>query len=107
MGGNNALIVQDFTNQDQMIHHIIASAFISAGQRCSCARRLIIHNKHLDLLEPLLKRISTLPISNYPSKKEPFMGPVVLGNIKSLLLKHRFKQTQTLLKSLIWVWWVG
>ncbi len=41
MGGNNALIVADAADIDAALHVIIQSAFISAGQRCTCARRLI------------------------------------------------------------------
>lgn len=42
MGGNNALIVADAADIDAALHVIIQSAFISAGQRCTCARRLIV-----------------------------------------------------------------
>lgn len=42
MGGNNALIVADVADIDAALHVIIQSAFISAGQRCTCARRLIV-----------------------------------------------------------------
>jgi succinylglutamic semialdehyde dehydrogenase len=42
MGGNNALIVADVTDSDAALNVIIQSAFISAGQRCTCARRLLI-----------------------------------------------------------------
>ncbi len=37
MGGNNALIVADVADIDAALHVIIQSAFISAGQRCTCA----------------------------------------------------------------------
>jgi acyl-CoA reductase-like NAD-dependent aldehyde dehydrogenase len=42
MGGNNALIVADVADSDAALNVIIQSAFISAGQRCTCARRLLI-----------------------------------------------------------------
>ncbi len=42
MGGNNALIVADVADVDAALNVIIQSAFISAGQRCTCARRLIV-----------------------------------------------------------------
>ncbi len=38
MGGNNALIVADVADIDAALHVIIQSAFIFAGQRCTCAR---------------------------------------------------------------------
>ncbi|MBU2114576.1 MAG: aldehyde dehydrogenase family protein, partial [Gammaproteobacteria bacterium] len=42
MGGNNPLIVQDVSNIDATVHDIVQSAFISAGQRCTCARKLFL-----------------------------------------------------------------
>lgn len=41
MGGNNALIIDEITDFDAVLHLTLQSAFISAGQRCTCARRLI------------------------------------------------------------------
>ncbi len=38
MGGNNPLIVEDPDDIDGAVHLAIQSAFITAGQRCTCAR---------------------------------------------------------------------
>jgi acyl-CoA reductase-like NAD-dependent aldehyde dehydrogenase len=42
MGGNNPLIVDDPQDIDAAVHLTIQSAFITAGQRCTCARRLLV-----------------------------------------------------------------
>ena len=42
MGGNNPLIIHDAQDADAAADIATVSAFISAGQRCSCARRLIL-----------------------------------------------------------------
>ncbi|MDP1346578.1 aldehyde dehydrogenase family protein, partial [Klebsiella pneumoniae] len=42
MGGNNALLVADAADLDAALQVSIQSAFISAGQRCTCARRRIV-----------------------------------------------------------------
>lgn len=42
MGGNNALIVEDPADIDAAVNITLQSAFISAGQRCTCARRLLV-----------------------------------------------------------------
>jgi len=44
MGGNNPLIVKDVTDVDAVVHDIIQSAFVTTGQRCTCARRLFLEN---------------------------------------------------------------
>lgn len=42
MGGNNPLIIEDAANIDAAVHLTLQSAFITAGQRCTCARRLLV-----------------------------------------------------------------
>merc|ERR1711941_256009 len=42
MGGNNPLIVDRNVPVDQAVELIIQSAFATSGQRCTCARRLIV-----------------------------------------------------------------
>src|SRR6185295_729544 len=42
MGGNNPLLVHRAKDLDAAAYMTIQSAFITAGQRCSCARRLIV-----------------------------------------------------------------
>lgn len=42
MGGNNPLLVDEVKDLDAAVYTIIQSAFISAGQRCTCARRLLV-----------------------------------------------------------------
>jgi succinylglutamic semialdehyde dehydrogenase len=42
MGGNNPLVIWDVKEVDAAVFMAVSSAFISAGQRCTCARRLIV-----------------------------------------------------------------
>ena len=41
MGGNNPLVVDRIHNPKAAIASIIQSAYITSGQRCTCARRLL------------------------------------------------------------------
>jgi succinylglutamic semialdehyde dehydrogenase len=88
MGGNNALIVGDVANIDAAVHHIIQSAFISAGQRCTCARRLFVHAG--DAGDKLLRRLvdvaSRLKVGAFDDEPAPFMGAVVSVNAANKLL---------------------
>ena len=97
MGGNNPIIVEDA--MDGMIDTIIASAFITSGQRCSCARRLIVNSAHADCIPTLIRRIQGLNIATYPAPNDPFMGPVVLPSIKTRILDGVFDGYETLLAS--------
>ncbi len=83
MGGNNALVVGDVanidTNIDAATHAIVQSAFISAGQRCTCARRLIlIDGPATDaLLARLVKVSANIRVGAFDTEPPPFMGAVV------------------------------
>ncbi len=79
MGGNNPLIVWDATDTEAAANLVLHSAFITAGQRCSCARRLIIRDDQagdalLAALDALLDRVR---IGLPDADPEPFMGPLV------------------------------
>ncbi len=79
MGGNNPLIIGNISDSDQAILTIIQSSFISAGQRCTCTRRLIIieNNQTEILLQKLVEKLKQIRV-NYPkTNPEPFMGPVI------------------------------
>jgi len=89
MGGNNPLVVWDVDNIDAAVHHTVMSAFISAGQRCTCARRLVIHDtpegqRFLDRLVDVAGRITVGPSAAEP---QPFMGPVVSAAVAGKLLQ--------------------
>ena len=58
MGGNNPLIVHRVDDFESAAYWTIQSAFISSGQRCSCARRLIVTDeKFVEHLARLIQRI--------------------------------------------------
>jgi succinylglutamic semialdehyde dehydrogenase len=79
MGGNNPLVVMDVKNQQAAAYHTLVSAYITSGQRCTCARRLIVPRGHagdefIDLVEKMTRQLKVGPYTQTP---EPFMGPVI------------------------------
>ena len=93
MGGNNPLVVWDINDDpkdiDAAVHHAVMSAFISAGQRCTCARRLIIQDTPAGqaFLERLVKVASTLQVGASNAEPQPFMGPVVSSAVAARLVQ--------------------
>lgn len=88
MGGNNPLIVEDVANVDAAVHHTIQSAFISAGQRCTCARRLLVPNTPAGdaFLARLAEVAGKLQVGRWDDEQQPFMGAVIsLAAANSLL----------------------
>lgn len=78
LGGNNPLIAWD-GDPDSAASIIVASAFISAGQRCSCARRLILPDGQAGdaILAAAVDYAGRLSIGNWDDAVEPSMGPLV------------------------------
>ena len=80
MGGNNPLIVWDTAPDtlDAVAALVVQSAYLSAGQRCTCARRLIVRDGDEG---PLLDRVTALIdriIIGAPfDEPQPFIGPVI------------------------------
>lgn len=79
MGGNNALIVQGYQDLDAAVLLTIQSAFISAGQRCTCARRLLVKRGVAGdaFLARLVAVSASLQVGHPEQDPAPFMGPVI------------------------------
>ena len=89
MGGNNALIVDQLADIDAAVYCIIQSAFISAGQRCTCARRLLVPEGEWGdgLLGRLVSVAASLRVGAYDAEPAPFMGAVISLDAAQHLLK--------------------
>ncbi len=78
MGGNNPIIVWDTRDLHSAAVLVAQSAFLSAGQRCTAARRLIIRDDMYDAFIPELKKLTDRLVIDEPfSDPPPFMGPVI------------------------------
>jgi succinylglutamic semialdehyde dehydrogenase len=77
MGGNNPLIVWDAADASAAAEIIVQSAFLSAGQRCTCARRLILRDGDKATLEAVRALMDRLIIGAPFDVPAPFMGPVI------------------------------
>ncbi len=89
MGGNNPLVVWDVQDIDAAVHHAVMSAFISAGQRCTCARRLIVQDtpQGQAFIERLVEVAGKLQVGPSNAEPQPFMGPVVSAAVAANLVK--------------------
>lgn len=88
MGGNNPLIAFEIKDITAAAYYTVQSAFITAGQRCSCARRLIIPAGSAGdaLLDKLMQLMQQLRVGVYTDEPEPFMGPVISSVVAEKLL---------------------
>ena len=78
MGGNNPIVVWDTPDLHTAAVLIVQSAFTTAGQRCTAARRLIVQESLADPLLEELERLTRRLIVGAPhDDPQPFMGPVI------------------------------
>ena len=89
MGGNNPLVVWDVQDIDAAVHHTVMSAFISAGQRCTCARRLVVQDNEQGqaFIDRLVEVASRLQVGASKAEPQPFMGPVVSAAVAARLVQ--------------------
>ncbi|ORT51812.1 succinylglutamate-semialdehyde dehydrogenase [Vibrio sp. qd031] len=98
MGGNNPLVISESMGDlDAAVYTIIQSAFISAGQRCTCARRLYVPlgDKGDALLDKLVSATAQIRIDQPFAEPAPFMGPQISKQAVQVIL-----DAQTNLQSL-------
>jgi succinylglutamic semialdehyde dehydrogenase len=78
MGGNNPIVVWDTPKIGDAAVLIVQSAFTTAGQRCTAARRLIVKSDLYDEVIAEVKRLTDRIIIGAPfDDPAPFMGPVI------------------------------
>lgn len=81
MGGNNPLIVSNASNTNAVVHDIIQSAFITSGQRCTCARRLMLPEgpEGDAILAKLIESTKAIVVGDslVEGATEPFMGSMI------------------------------
>ncbi len=78
MGGNNPIIVWDAPDISTAAIIVVQSAFLTSGQRCTAARRLIVRDGlHEELYTEIVKICNRLIVDAPHSTPTPFMGPVI------------------------------
>ncbi|HEV2043762.1 MAG TPA: succinylglutamate-semialdehyde dehydrogenase, partial [Sphingomicrobium sp.] len=78
LGGNNPLIVWQAADIDAAAMIAVQSAYLSAGQRCTAARRLIVEDGAEEpLIAAITKLIDRIIVDHPHASPAPFMGPLI------------------------------
>ncbi|GMN02733.1 succinylglutamate-semialdehyde dehydrogenase [Erythrobacter sp. MTPC3] len=86
MGGNNPMVVMPTPKLQDAAVLIVQSAFMTAGQRCTAARRLIVLDEVFDdLMAELIPLTKKLIVGDPLDDPQPFMGPVIDNETADLL----------------------
>ena len=77
LGGNNAIIVDEFANLEIAVPGIVFGSVGTAGQRCTSTRRIIVHRSRLaELKTRLVNAYGKVRIGD-PMEKNTLMGPLI------------------------------
>jgi len=79
MGGNNPLIIKGVQDIKAAVHDILQSAYISSGQRCTCARRLYVEQGEQGdaLIAMLVDAVKQIKVGPWNVQPQPFMGSMI------------------------------
>lgn len=88
LGGNNPLVVWDAGDPEAVAALVVQSAFITTGQRCSCARRLIVSDDAAGraVIDAVAALSEQLMIGPWNGREEPFMGPLISDRAAAMAL---------------------
>jgi RHH-type proline utilization regulon transcriptional repressor/proline dehydrogenase/delta 1-pyrroline-5-carboxylate dehydrogenase len=87
-GGQNAMIVDSSALAEQVVVDVLASAFDSAGQRCSALRLLYLQDEVADhILDMLAGAMAELEIGD-PALLATDVGPVINDKAREELARH-------------------
>jgi succinylglutamic semialdehyde dehydrogenase len=89
LGGNNPLVVWDAADAEAVAGIVVQSAFVTTGQRCSCARRLIVPEGAQGdvLIEAVNAMVDRLIFAPWNSTPEPYAGPLISVKAAEAALK--------------------
>lgn len=89
MGGNSPLVVWDSAEIDAAILIAIQSCFVTAGQRCSSARRVVIPSGPFgtDFLNGLIEAARRISFGLPFDDPQPFYGPLITSDAATRAMK--------------------
>ena len=88
LGGNNPLVVWDAADLESTAKLIVKSAYITSGQRCTCARRLIVKQggEGDAILSALSSLIDRIVVDKPDAQPQPFIGPLISAKAADAVL---------------------
>ncbi|MCB9848910.1 MAG: aldehyde dehydrogenase family protein [Phycisphaeraceae bacterium] len=89
LGGNNPCIVMDDADLRQAAIECVRASFATTGQRCTCTRRIILHEKIADRFIPaIVNGAQALDIGD-PRREAPvFYGPLIRERARQEALSY-------------------
>jgi succinylglutamic semialdehyde dehydrogenase len=92
LGGNNAALVTPDADLKRAAVECARAAFVTTGQRCTCTRRIVVHDSVADRFMKALIKIGSNLIVGDPkgiAGDDVFMGPIVTERARDDVLKFQ------------------
>jgi len=90
MGGSNPAIVMDDADLRAAVIECVRCAFVTTGQRCTCTRRVIVHERVADrFIAALVDAARSVTVGAGDSEPAPFMGPLVTQEAREAVLRFQ------------------
>jgi succinylglutamic semialdehyde dehydrogenase len=88
LGGNNPLILGSVADTRAALHDVVQSAYLSSGQRCTCARRLFVPRGAAGdaFIGALASTVQNIAVGPFDAQPQPFMGPLISARAASAVL---------------------
>ena len=88
MGGKNATVVWEDADLDKAVYESLIGSFMTAGQRCSCTSRIIVHPKVRDqFVDRFYAAAKRLKIGHW--RDEVFMGPLISSDALEKFIRYQ------------------
>jgi succinylglutamic semialdehyde dehydrogenase len=90
MGGSNAAIVWNDADLRRAVIECVRGAYVTTGQRCTCTRRIIVHESIAERFVTAFCKLASTAIVAPGTDPEPvFMGPVVSESARAAVLERQ------------------
>jgi succinylglutamic semialdehyde dehydrogenase len=90
MGGSNPAIVMDDADLRAAVIECVRCAFVTTGQRCTCTRRVIVHERVADqFIGALVEASRSITVGAGDADPAPFMGPLVSREAREAVLRFQ------------------
>lgn len=88
MGGKNATIVWHDIDMKKAVYETLIGAFLSAGQRCACTSRILLHKDiHDEFVEHFYAASKRIKIGHW--KDQVFMGPLISADAVEKYIRYQ------------------
>ncbi|MEO0512773.1 MAG: aldehyde dehydrogenase family protein [Planctomycetota bacterium] len=89
MGGNNPAVVMDDADLRQAAIEVVRGAFVTTGQRCTCTRRVIVHEAVAERFVGALAKMTESIVVGGPEAEGVFFGPPVTRDARDAVVSFQ------------------